>query len=286
MKKNKNSSFLKIFFVSLIFFSIVLFLANTILNKTGDNFRILVLGVDSKDYKINKSVRSDTIMLVDLDSKTGKINIVSIPRDTRTPIKGRKNQEKINHSFAYGGAELTLQTVSELLNIQIDNYLVVDYKAVSEYIDLIGGVELYVPMDMKYSDPVADPPLLIDLKEGEQNLDGDKALQYLRFRKGYKNADIGRIQAQQTFLKAMIKQSIKPSIIFKIPKITKIYKENIETNLPLLDAFKEAVLFFKYDLDNIESFTLKGQSKTIGGVSYYILDESGLVDLLNNNILK
>ena len=286
MKKNKNSSFLKIFFVSLIFFIIVLFLANAILNNTGDNFRILVLGVDSKDYKINKSVRSDTIMLVDLDSKTGKINIVSIPRDTRTPIKGRKNQEKINHSFAYGGAELTLQTVSELLNIQIDNYLVVDYKAVSEYIDLIGGVELYVPMDMKYSDPVADPPLLIDLKEGEQNLDGDKALQYLRFRKGYKNADIGRIQAQQTFLKAMIKQSIKPSTIFKIPKITKIYKENIETNLPLLDAFKEAVLFFKYDLDNIESFTLKGQSKTIGGVSYYILDESGLVDLLNNNILK
>lgn len=286
MKKNKNSSFLKIFFVSLIFFIIVLFLANAILNKTGDNFRILVLGVDSKDYKINKSVRSDTIMLVDLDSKTGKINIVSIPRDTRTPIKGRKNQEKINHSFAYGGAELTLQTVSELLNIQIDNYLVVDYKAVSEYIDLIGGVELYVPMDMKYSDPVADPPLLIDLKEGEQNLDGDKALQYLRFRKGYKNADIGRIQAQQTFLKAMIKQSIKPSTIFKIPKITRIYKENIETNLPLLDAFKEAVLFFKYDLDNIESFTLKGQSKTIGGVSYYILDESGLVDLLNNNILK
>ena len=286
MSRNKNSNFFRIFIVALLFFITVLFLANTILDRTGDHFRILVLGVDSKDYKINKSVRSDTIMLVDFNSKTGEINIVSIPRDTRTAIKGRKYQEKINHSFAYGGPELTLDTVSKLLKIQIDNYVVVDYKAVREYIDLIGGVDLFVPMDMKYTDPAADPPLLIDLKEGQQNLNGDKALQYLRFRKGYKDADLGRIKAQQIFLKAMIKQSIKPSTIIKFPKIINIYKENIETNLPLLGALKEAVFFFKYDLENIEAFTIKGQPKTIEGVSYYIVDENGLVELINDKILK
>ena len=281
MKKNK-SSFLRVFLVSLILFIGGLFLINAILEKKEDHFRILVLGVDSKDYKLNKSVRSDTIILADFNAKTGTINLISIPRDTKTPIKGRKNEEKINHSFAYGGPQLTLETVSNLLNIKIDNYLVVDYQAVREYINLIGGVDLYVPMDMKYSDPVADPPLYIDLKEGDQNLDGDKALQFLRFRKGYKNADLGRIQAQQTFLKAMIKQSVKPSNIIKIPRLVKIYKENIETNLPLLRAFKEGLFFFKYDLDNIESITLKGQSKTIGGVSYYIIDEGELEGLVNN----
>ncbi len=281
MKKNK-SSFLRVFLVSLILFIGGLFLINAILEKKEDHFRILVLGVDSKDYKLNKSVRSDTIILADFNAKTGTINLISIPRDTKTPIKGRKNEEKINHSFAYGGPQLTLETVSNLLNIEIDNYLVVDYQAVREYINLIGGVDLYVPMDMKYSDPVADPPLYIDLKEGDQNLDGDKALQFLRFRKGYKNADLGRIQAQQTFLKAMIKQSVKPSNIIKIPRLVKIYKENIETNLPLLRAFKEGLFFFKYDLDNIESITLKGQSKTIGGVSYYIIDEGELEGLVNN----
>lgn len=281
MKKNK-SSFLRVFLVSLILFIGGLFLINAILEKKEDHFRILVLGVDSKDYKLNKSVRSDTIILADFNAKTGTINLISIPRDTKTPIKGRKNEEKINHSFAYGGPQLTLETVSNLLNIEIDNCLVVDYQAVREYINLIGGVDLYVPMDMKYSDPVADPPLYIDLKEGDQNLDGDKALQFLRFRKGYKNADLGRIQAQQTFLKAMIKQSVKPSNIIKIPRLVKIYKENIETNLPLLRAFKEGLFFFKYDLDNIESITLKGQSKTIGGVSYYIIDEGELEGLVNN----
>lgn len=286
MSKIKKNIFFRTFIVALIFFVSLLFLVNTLLGLKGDHFRILVLGVDSKDYKINKAVRSDTIMLVDLDSKTGEINIVSIPRDTRTPIQGRKYQEKINHSFAYGGPELTLDTVSKLLKIQIDNYVVVDYKAVREYIDLIGGVDLFVPMDMKYTDPAADPPLSIDLKEGQQNLNGDKALQYLRFRKGYKDADLGRIKAQQIFLKAMIKQSIKPSTIIKFPKIINIYKENIETNLPLLGAFKEAVFFFKYDLENIEAFTIKGQPKTIEGVSYYIVDENGLVELINDKILK
>ena len=286
MSEKKNNSFLRVFMVALIFFITVLFLANTVLEKTGDHFRVLLLGVDSKDYKINKSVRTDTIMLVDLNSKTGEINIISIPRDTRTPIEGRKYQEKINHSFAYGGPDLAMETVSDLLKVEIDNYIVVDYKAVSEYIDLIGGVDLFVPMDMKYSDPVADPPLLIDLKEGQQNLNGDKSLQYLRFRKGYKNADLGRIEAQQVFLKSMIKQSVKPSTIFKIPKITSIYKDNIETNLSVASAFKEAVLFFKYDLENIQATTLKGQSKTIDGVSYYIVDEIELAELINNKIKK
>ena len=286
MSRSKNNNFVRIFLVALVLFIAVSFLANTILDSKEDHFRVLVLGVDSKDYKINKLVRSDTIMLVDLNSKTGEINIISIPRDTRTKIQGRKYQEKINHSFAYGGADLTLETVSELLKIQINNYIVVDYNAVSQYIDLIGGVDLFVPMDMKYSDPFDDPPLLIDLKEGQQNLDGDKALQYLRFRKGYKNADLGRIEAQQIFLKSMIKQSIKPSTIIKIPKIIKIYKENIETNLPLIGAFREAVLFFRYDLDDIESCTLNGESKTIDGVSYYIVDENELVELINDKILK
>jgi LCP family protein required for cell wall assembly len=286
MSKNKNHSFFRTFIIALIFFVTILFTLNTLLVTTDDHFRILVLGIDSKDYKINKSVRSDTIMLVDLNSKTGEMNIVSIPRDTRTAIEGRKNQEKINHSFAYGGAELTLDTVSELLKVEIENYIVVDYKAVREYVDLIGGVELFVPLDMKYSDPVADPPLVIDLKEGQQNLDGDKALQYLRFRKGYANADLGRIQAQQVFLKAMIKQSVKPSTIIKIPKIVSIYKDNIETNLPIGRAFKEGLLFFKYDLDNIESTTLAGQSSSISGVSYYIVDENELVELINTKILN
>ncbi len=84
-----------------------------------------------------------------------------------------------------------------------------DYRIVKEYVNLIGGVEVYVPMDMKYSDPVADPPLYIDLKQGRQVLDGgDKALQFLRFRKGYADQDLGRIKAQQQFVAAAIEKKL------------------------------------------------------------------------------
>ncbi|MBC7088376.1 MAG: LCP family protein [Tissierellales bacterium] len=268
-------SFIKIFLKWLIIFIVLFFFLNFLIGASYDdsNLTFLFMGVDASNVKEAKGVRSDTIMLINVDKNKDLISIISIPRDTRTPIEGRKYEEKINHAYAYGGPTLTTKTVSNLLGINIDYYAVVDYDLVSQFIDLIGGVEIYVPIDMKYQDPVANPPLYIDLQEGLQVLDGDKALQYLRFRKGYANADLGRIDAQQEFLKVLINETLSLKNIPKIPSMIKLYKTNVDTNIPVSMALRYGLSTMIPGPLEIESHVLPGSPKMINGISYYIHDK-------------
>ena len=285
MKNQYTNLFMKIFVIFFAVFVVLIFAAGRIPGNDNKSISFLLMGIDSRSFAESNGVRSDTIMLFNVDRSTGEISIISIPRDTRTAIEGRKNREKINHSFAYGGPELTVNTVSKLLGIDLEYYVVADYQMVKEYVDLAGGVEFDVPMDMTYSDPYADPPLEINLKAGSQVLDGDKALQYLRYRKGYTNADLGRIEAQQSFLKSLIKETAKPGIIFKIPGIYKIYRNSINTNIPIIKMGLYGVSLFKYDLDAINSNILPGTTKNIDGISYFINSDEQTKDLINQILL-
>ncbi|HMM69024.1 MAG TPA: LCP family protein [Gudongella oleilytica] len=284
MKNQNMKLFIKYFALFFTVFTLLFFAVGLITEGTSKNMTFLMMGIDSKSFAESKGVRSDTIMLFNVDRGTGEISILSIPRDTRTPIEGRKNKEKINHSFAYGGPELTVKTVENLLGVDINHYVVVGFQVVSEYVDLIGGDRFNGPMDMSYSDPVADPPLKIDLKAGEQILDGDKALQYLRYRKGYKNADLGRIEAQQSFLKELIAQSAKPGIVLKIPGLYGIYNSGVNTDIPLTKLALYGISIFKYDLSNLISETLPGSPKTIDGISYYIHSEEKTAEIIQSMI--
>lgn len=276
--------FIKVFFNFVIIFSLVFFGIYSYNNKSdknidkpletnSDSINFLLMGVDSQDSKENSNVRTDTLMVLNVNKSSGQISILSIPRDTKTSIEGRKYQEKINHAHVYGGPDLTLKTVSNLLNLKLDYYVVADYNFVKEFVDLVGGVEIDVPMDMHYEDPVADPPLYIDLKEGLQKLDGDESLQYLRFRKGYKDADLGRINAQQTFIKSLIKQTLRPINIIKTPQMYNAYNSYINTNIPLGTIMKYSLKFNKYDLGNMNTQTLPGEAKTVKGISYFVHSE-------------
>ena len=284
MKNQNTKLFIKYFALFIAVFTLLFFAVGLITEGKNKSMTFLMMGIDSKSFSESKGVRSDTIMLFNVDRGTGDIRILSIPRDTRTPIDGRKSKEKINHSFAYGGPELTLKTVEDLLGVDIDHYVVVDYKVVSDYVDLIGGVKFNVPMDISYSDPVADPPLKIDLKAGEQVLDGDKALQYLRYRKGYKNADLGRIEAQQSFLKELIAQSVKPGTVLKLPGLYWIYSQGVSTDIPLSKLALYGISLFKYDMDKITSETLPGSPKTIDGIYYFIHSEEKTAQIIQSMI--
>lgn len=189
-------------------------------NRTSDKNEILflLLGIDAHDLTEEKGARTDTMMLVKVNTSEEKVDILSIPRDTRIYIPGQESMGKINSAHAHGGSELAVKTVSELLGLDLDYYVKLDYKIVEESVDEIGGVEVEVPQDMYYEDLAAEPPLVIDLKAGTQILDGQKSLQFLRFRKGYKDADLGRIKAQQQFVKAFIEQALKPKNLLKLPK--------------------------------------------------------------------
>lgn len=271
-RRRMRRNFFRAFIVSVIIFSIgylgIMFMdnsSNQISEDHSESINFLLLGVDSKDVTENGNTRSDTIMLFNLNKDTGDINILSIPRDTRVTIEGRMYQEKINHAYAYGGPELVVNTASNLLGIDLEYYVVADYNFVKQFVDLIGGVEMDVPVDMSYQDRTIN----IDLAAGNQVLDGDKSLQYLRFR-GYPTADIGRVGAQQKFMKSMISQAISPKNIIKVPQMISAYNNNIQTNIPSSIMAKYGLRVAKYDLDNINTVTLPGEAAYVNGVSYYI----------------
>jgi LCP family protein required for cell wall assembly len=171
---------------------------------------------------------SDVMLLFRFDPEKKKIVTLSIPRDTRTEVEGH-GIKKINAANVDGGPALTAKTISHLLNgVGIDRYMRINVLGMGKLIDALGGVTVYVPKDMKYQDD--SQHLYINLKAGRQHLNGDQALQLLRFRHDALG-DIGRIQRQQMVMRALMDQALNPTTLTQLPKILDVVKENIDTNM-------------------------------------------------------
>ncbi len=257
-----------------------------VLSNKKDRINILIFGVDSPDKEKSNHSRSDSIMLLTMDSKKERPTMISIPRDTRVKIPGRKNFDKINHAHAYGGPELLVKTVEEFLEIDITYYVRINYNAVIEVVDALGGVEIDVPMNMKYSDPYATPPLNIDLKKGLQTLNGKQSVEFMRFRKGYANQDLGRIEAQQQFIKALLDTAISPSTILKVPELIDIAYRNVDTNISKSKMASLGMMATSINTENIVKLTLDGVPKTINGISYYAVEKKTVEELKDNYFSK
>lgn len=226
--------------------------------------------------------RTDTIMVGCYNSILNSIDLISIPRDTLVSVSSvhfEMMQEEypytdspemqINHIHHFIGKEKGPQILTEeletLLDIDIDYYARVDFDAFKYFVDSVGGIEFDVPRNMDYDDPSQD--LAIHLTPGIQMLDGDKAEQLVRYRKdnnggGYANGDIGRIEVQQNFLKALIKKAVSSSTITSSPKayITTFIKY-ITTNASLGDALKYTSKISELNTDNINTYTLPGEAR-------------------------
>ncbi|MCT4621429.1 MAG: LCP family protein [Marinisporobacter sp.] len=240
--------------------------------KKEERVNVLVVGVDAKDIESAKRARTDTMMLATFDPNTKQVDIISIPRDTRVVIRGRRSKDKINHAHAYGGMDLSMKAVKDLLGVPVHYYVEINYAAVGKVVDDVGGVEINVPMNMKYYDPKADPPLKINLKKGKQVLDSDKAMQFLRFRKGYINQDLGRIDAQHDFLKALADKILSPAIITKLPKLVRTFNTYVDTNMPITTMGSYALQAKDLKIEDINMVTIPGEPKKINGLWYYVPD--------------
>ena len=215
---------------------------------------------------------SDVMLLIRFDPKTNQLNMLSIPRDSRTEIEGY-GLRKINSANRLGGAYLSAKSVQNLLgNIDIHGYVRINVLGVGKLVDALGGVTVDVPKDLKYQDD--SQHLYINLKAGEQHLDGDKALQLLRFRNDGRG-DIGRIERQQLLMQALIKQALNPATLVRSPIILGTIKENIDTNLTL-DGLLTLVNFgVQTNRSNIEMITLPGRVSNGRefDASYWLPDE-------------
>lgn len=241
----------------------------------------LMLGVDALEGD-KENIRTDTMMVFNCNFDTGKIKVLSIPRDTRLMLRGK--MDKINHAHSYGGVELSLDTVNEFLDTDIEYYLKIDYRAVEEIVDAIGGVDIFVPRRMEYYDPSVD--FRVDLYKGQQILDGNKAMQFLRWRSnnamtlGYVEGDVGRIETQQYFLKEFVKQTLVPKNFLKLPFLARTYLKRVDTNIPMMDIINGMRLARNLDSESMETYTVPGYGTYVGEISYFIVNQRELKDLL------
>lgn len=242
--------------------------------------RVLVLGIDNPGTS-GESVRSDTMMVLQADYKTGELSILSIPRDSYVYISGANYMDKINHAYSLGGVETAKATVEDLLGVDIPYYVVVGYEMAIELVNLVGGVEIDVPIAMDYEDPTAEPPLYIHLEQGKQILDGKKSIQFLRFRKGYGDQDLGRVKAQQSFVQSFMKEALRPINLLKAPLMVKVYTEHVMTNIPISKLIKFASKFKSYDVDNMAVMTIPGEVTSRNNISYYDILGEELQVLVN-----
>ncbi len=240
-------------------------------------YNILVVGTDDDGF------RTDTIMIARLDVTNHTVAIMSIPRDTM--VESVMTVPKINGVYGYAGkGEKGINNLkshlAKLLGFEVDGYAVVNLEAFVELVDLVGGVEFDVPMDMYYSDPTQD--LYIDLKAGMQKLDGQQAMQLVRYRKGYATQDLQRTEVQQDFLKALAQQCLKVSNLKKIGDMSNIFKEHVTTDLTVGNIAYFGQELLKCDFENMYSYTLEGEAVYLDGVSYYAIYLHNTLEAVND----
>ena len=236
---------------------------------------VMIMGVDRR---ADDAGRSDTLMVAAVDVDSSKAALLSIPRDTRVAIEGN-GFDKINHAYAFGGHKLTQQTVENLLGVKMDHYILIDTKSFERIIDAIDGVDLNVEKRMYYEDPWDDNGgLVIDLYPGEQHLDGDRAIQYVRYRDG--EGDIGRVGRQQKFMKAVLAKVISPDMLPRLPKLVEEVRKAVETDMSVTELLEFARLMESVHKNGLEAQMVPGQPAFLQDISYWIPDITDVRSIL------
>lgn len=262
-----------------------------------DTFYILAMGV-SED--LEKKL-TDTIILCAYNPKNQKASMLSIPRDTfvGTNKARARGSDKINSLYSESPEEI-MEAVSELTGINVEYYAVINNEALIETVDIIGGVEFYVPMDMNYDDKTQD--LHIHLKEGLQNINGEEAEQLLRFRHSnpdkngvmttyssdYGSDDYGRMRTQRDFIIETLKQTLQIKNVTKIKSLITNVFNNLDTNLTIDMLLPYAPYAIEFDTNNIESHQLPGVSTKLNNLWFFVHDEEETIELVEkmNNTLN
>lgn len=235
-----------------------------------DRVNILVVGTDADE---GGTGRADSIMVFNVDLKNDRVNVLSIPRDSRVDVPGRKYQTKINHSYAYGGIELTKETVSNLLGVPIDYYATTNFAGFEDIVEILDGVYIDVPRRMKTHTWYGD----IDLEPGYQLLDAEQALGFVRYRYDA-GGDIARAERQQLFLKAVYERVRTMDVATKLPQVMDKVMEMVDTDLTAVQLLALVNHFKDVDLDTaFVNETVAGHSQMLDA-SYWIIDEEAMQD--------
>ena len=239
---------------------------------------IILMGVDERT---DDAGRSDTLMVLSLDEDSA--SLLTIPRDTRVYVE-RHGYAKINEAYTYGGTKLTRETVEDFLGIEVDHYVMINKSRFAEVIDAMGGVDIYVERDMHYEDPWDDNGgLFIDIKQGHRHLDGQTAIEFVRYRDA--EGDVGRVRRQQAFMRACADKLCDPSMLVKIPELLSVAVKAFDTDLSSREMLQAAgSLKSAESAGNVKTGVVPGWLQYIDGVSYLIPDAERLGKVMKKNL--
>lgn len=224
-------------------------------------FSILLLGIDDE----LDSGRSDSIIVVTVNPNDGSTKMLSIPRDTRTEIIGRGTVDKINHAYAFGGVEMSINTVQNFLDIPIDYFVEINMEGIQELVDVVGGVEVDNTLAFSYggsSFPV-----------GRIQLNGEEALNYARMRKDDPNGDFGRQARQRQVIEAIVREMANFTTVTRYSDILNAVENNMRTNVTL-DEMISISMNYRSALNQVDSLQLVGTGQRIGGIFYQVMTDA------------
>jgi LCP family protein required for cell wall assembly len=242
---------------------------------TPATFTVLLLGVDNRPDQMHEIQRTDTMIVVHINTKTDKVSMMSVPRDTRVMLPGGAGVQKINAAAEFAHSYLgAVAAVNRLLGTSIRYYVVTNFQGFSSIVDTLGGITIDVPQRMVHHGQDAN----INLEPGVQTLNGPEALQFVRFR-DFALGDIGRTEDQQLFLRAVMKKIVSPGSILHLPALVPEIERSVVTNLPLGKLLALALVAHRLSSKNLVTETLPGDYLNVNGISYwYVVPKDAVTD--------
>ncbi|MBT2572009.1 LytR family transcriptional regulator [Planococcus sp. ISL-110] len=229
-----------------------------------DPFSVLLLGVDERE---DDRGRSDTVVVMTVNPAEGSTKMVSIPRDTYTEIVGRGTMDKINHAYAFGGIEMSMATVENLLDIPIDYVMQVNMEGFKDIVDAVGGVEVNNAMAFD------------EFAAGNIELNGEEALGYVRMRKQDPEGDFGRQNRQKQVIQAIMKRGASVNSLLNYKGIFTALGDNVRTNMTF-DEMMDVQSNYRDAIGTVDQIIVEdGVGETINGIWYYMMDDAELAEI-------
>jgi polyisoprenyl-teichoic acid--peptidoglycan teichoic acid transferase len=225
-------------------------------------FSVLMLGEDSRQ---GEKGRTDTIIVLTVNPNNNSVKMLSIPRDTRTEIIGKGFDDKINHAHAFGGVEMTMDTVENFLDIPIDYYMKVNMLGFKDIVNAVGGVTVQNTLDFTYEG--------VHFPVGKITLNGEDALKYSRMRYDDPNGDFGRNTRQRQIIEQVIKEGASISSLTNFSDIFQALGTNIKTNLTF-EQMVEIQKNYRTAGSNIQQMIIQGSGTKIDGIYYLQIPEA------------
>ncbi|MCZ2257291.1 polyisoprenyl-teichoic acid--peptidoglycan teichoic acid transferase TagU [Sporosarcina sp. G11-34] len=233
--------------------------------KDQEPFSVLVLGVDER---AGDSGRSDTMIVLTVNPKSNSTKMVSIPRDTYTEIVGKDTKDKLNHAYAFGGIEMAMASVENLLDVPIDYVVQVNMESFKEIVDAVGGIKVNNTLDFNVDKYV--------FPKGEISLDGEEALAFVRMRYEDPRGDFGRQDRQKQVIQAVLREGASFSSLVKYKSIFGAIGNNVRTNMTF-DEMVDVQANYRDAAKKIDQIIIKdGEGKKMNKVWYYIMNDDEL----------